>query len=447
MHISVSDYPILINKERIMIVRKYITAFFVLTALVLHDKVKAQSPVLTLAECRRLALEQNKKMKAAQYRIDASKAALKAANANAYPSIDASLLGIYLGKPIGGAFDGMIPDAVASGTVTASQAIYAGGKIRTGKEAAGKGVEIQEEQKLLTASEVLLNVEKAYWQIVQVNEKIILANKYRDMLQALQQDLQNSFDAGMIYKNDLLRVEVNLNEAKLNIIKAQDGLVMAKLNLAQIIGNANNTTFELADSVTGNFSEVQAGSLAEAAEKRPEIRLLKKSVEAEELQRKLLKADRLPTIGLSASGLATAGKGANFTNGKDFLGSWYGLASISVPIFDWGKRNAKVREQSFKIAAQQQQLDETKEMIGLEVQQAYLLLNQSVKNIELSQLSLQQADENLKLANDRFKAGTITGKDVQEAQAIWQQAYSGVIDAKVAYKVNEAAYKKAMGSL
>lgn len=430
-----------------MIVRKYITALFVITALVLHDAVKAQAPVLTLEECRRLALEQNKKMKVAKYRIDASKAALQAANANAYPSLDASLMGIYLGKPIGGAMDGMIPEAIASGTVTATQAIYAGGKVRTGKAAAGKIVEIQEEQRQLTASEVLLNVEKAYWQIVQVNEKIVLANKYRDMLQALREELQNSFDAGMIYKNDLLRVEVNLNEAVLNIIKAQDGLVMAKLNLAQITGNPGNTTFELADSVTGNFSEQTAVTLAETAEKRPEIRLLKKSIEAEELQRNLLKGDRLPTIGLSASGLASAGKGVNFTNGKDFLGSWYGVASISIPVFDWGKRNAKVREQSFKIAQQQQQLDETKEMINLEVQQAYLVLNQSVRNIQLSQLSLQQADENLKLANDRFKAGTITGKDVQEAQAIWQQAYSGMIDAKVAYKVNEAAYKKAIGSL
>ena len=86
-------------------------------------------------------------------------------------------------------------------------------------------------------------------------------------------------------------------------------------------------------------------------------------------------------------------------------------------------------------------------MIDLEVQNAYLQLNQSAKKIRLSVLSVDQASENLKLANDRFEAGTIVPKDVQEAQVIWQEAYSDLIDAKVEYKVNEVLYKKSIGEL
>jgi outer membrane protein TolC len=92
-------------------------------------------------------------------------------------------------------------------------------------------------------------------------------------------------------------------------------------------------------------------------------------------------------------------------------------------------------------------LDQNKELISLEAQNAYVQLNQSVKNINLSAKSLEQADENLRLANDRFKAGTIVGKDVLEAQVIWQQAYTDIIDAKVDYKINMANYKKAIGEL
>jgi outer membrane protein TolC len=119
---------------------------------------------------------------------------------------------------------------------------------------------------------------------------------------------------------------------------------------------------------------------------------------------------------------------------------------LSFPIFDWGKNASKVKEQTFKIASQQQQLDETIELMNLEVQNAYLQLNQSVKRINLSRLSLEQADENLRLANDRYKAGTVVGKDVLEAQAIWQQAYSNLIDAKVEYKIDDANLRKALGS-
>lgn len=412
-------------------------ALLIIGLLVSPAFLHAQS----LPDFRKMALEQNRQLKAAQYEVDAAKAAERSAGAGAYPSIDGSVMGAYLGKPIGGGLNGMIPEYFGSGTVTASEAIYAGGKVRTGKAAAHKGVEIKEAQRALTTAEVLLHVETAYWQVVQVNEKIVLANRFKEMLEVLHQDLQNSYDAGLIYKNDLLRVEVNLNEATLNITKAEDGLTLAKLRLGQLTGSKE---IVIADSVSGDFRPVALeGDIA----LRPEIQLLTKAIEAGQLQQKLLQADGRPTIGVGVSGLAAAGKGVNIKDGSNFMGSWYGLASISIPIYDWGKRAGKVKEQTLKLAAQEQQLTDTKELVDLEVQQAYLSLNQSAKKVNLSLLSLQQADENLRLANDRFKAGTITGKDVQEAQVIWQQAYSNVIDAKVEYKINTAAYKKAINTI
>ncbi|NML41109.1 TolC family protein [Chitinophaga sp. G-6-1-13] len=418
-----------------------------LAAAMAVQQAFAQAPVLTVADCQQMAITQNKKIKAAQYQIDAANAAVQSANANAYPSIDGSVMGVYLGKPIGGALNGMIPEYVGSASVSVTQPVYAGGKIQLGKAAAAKGVSIQQEQKALSTADVLFNVNKAYWQVVQVKEKIVLAQKYQEMLQGLQRELKNAYDAGLIYKNDLLRVEVNQNEASLQLHQAHDGLVMAKLALAQVTGMAGQTDFNVADSVSGDFPEQAAQDLASAAENRPEIRLLNRVLEVEQLQRKMLKADFLPTFGVSAAGMGAAGKKVNISNGKDLMASWYGIASISVPIFDWGKKAGKVKEQTLKIAARQQELDNTKELLGLEVQQAYLALNQSVKKIRTSRLSLEQAAENLKLANDRLKAGTITGKDVLEAQTIWQQAYSSTIDSKVEYRIQEAAYRKATGTL
>jgi outer membrane protein len=399
---------------------------------------------LTLEECRHLALEQNRKIKAAKFQMEASYAVQKSVAANALPSVDGSMMGVYLGEPLGGALNGAIPKYFANGSVTVSQAIYAGGKIRYGKQAAEKGTEIHEAQLALTEAEVLLLAEKAYWQVIQGNEKITLATRFKEMVQSLQHDLKNAYDAGLIYKNDLLRVDVTLNEADLNVSRAKDGVVMARLNLAQVMGVPGSTDFILADSVSGTF-DVPSAQMDTATAKRPEIILLHKVLQAEELQRKILRADLLPTIGVSASGLAAMGKGVNISDGSNSMTTYYGLANISFPLFDWGKRAGKVKEQSYKISAQQQQLLETNELIQLEIQNAYLQLNHSARKVSNSLLSLQQADENLKLANDRFKAGTIVAKDVQEAQAIWQQAYSNVIDAKIEYKINTATYKKATG--
>lgn len=417
------------------------------TALLIAFSTMGQDgKIYTLEQCRSMAMENNKKMRAAHFQLEAARAAKKSADVNAYPLFDASVMGFQLGKPIGGALNGAIPELMASGTLNASLPVYAGGKIQNGKAAAGKVVEATEEQKNVTEADVLLQTEEGYWRIVQVREKIVLATRFKTMLEALRKDLENSFNAGLSYKNDLLQVQVNLNEANLNLEKAHDGLVLAKLNLAQIIGDPGNINFDVTESISDNF--LLPGKRAEnATQNRPEIKALTKALEAEQLQQKILQGDRLPTVALAASGLASAGKSVNIKDGSNFMASYYSLASISIPVFDWGKKAGKVREQSYKIAAQQARLDETKELINIEVQGAYLQLKQSANQISYSELSLKQATENLKLAQDRLAAGTIVGKDVLEAQAIWQQAYSKLIDARIEYKVNKAVYEKSIGEL
>jgi len=398
---------------------------------------------ISLAEARSLALAQNKKLKSSQLNIEAAKSVREGLNGIDKPMIDGSVMGFYVGKPL----NSLLPEYGVSPSVMVKQSIYAGGKIKLGREAADKGIEIYEQQKAVTETEVLLNVEKAYWQVASVSEKITLATHFKSMLESLLKELNNSFDAGMIYKNDMLRVKVQLNEAELNLSKAKDGLVMSKLNLAQTIGMAGNADFILADSVVGTFNPMAEDGYLSAAENRSEIILLKKALEAQQLQEKLLKADFKPTVGLLASGFASIGPKMNFENGNNFLSSYLGVVSVSIPIWDWGQKASKVKEQSFKIRAHQVELDETKELVSLEAQNAYLQLNQAVKRIDLYGVSVQQAEENLRLSNDRFKAGTVTGQDVLEAQTLWQQATSNSIDAKVEYKISEAVYKKAIGSL
>lgn len=421
-------------------IQPIVFSFFLTISL--PEKAAAQKS-LSLTEARQMALEQNKKIKSAQFNIEAAKAVRDGINGADKPKIDGSVASFYFGKPL----NALLPEYGISPSVMVQQAIYAGGKIKLGKQAADKGIEIYQEQKVLTETEVLLNVEKAYWQVVSVSEKITLANQFKSLLNSLLKELTNSFDAGMIYKNDILRVQVQLNDAELNLSKAKDGLVMSKLSLAQTIGIPGNTEISLSDSVVGSFDPLATNGFMNAAENRSEIRLLKKALEAQLLQQKLFKADFKPTVGLLASGFAGAGPKMNPANGNNFISSYYGLVSVNIPIYDWGQKASKVKEQSFKINAQQVQLEETKELISLESQNAYLQLNQSARRIDLSTVSVQQAEENLRLSNDRFKAGTVTGQDVLEAQTLWQQARSNVIDAKVEYKVNEATYKKTIGSI
>lgn len=399
----------------------------------------AQERKLSLEEVKSLALENNKKLQKAQKSLEAAQAASASAQAGGKPTVDASATGIYLSDPL----NMLLPEYQGSGVLSVSQVLYAGGKVHNAKKLSVSAVELQAAQKDLTEDEVLLNAETAYWQIVNLKEKNVLANEYVRLLNALHTSLKNSFDAGLIYKNDLLKVEVQRNEAELNLTKAEDGLTMAKLSLAQIIG-LDNINFDIQDDVSITYSLVsEANTLS--VESRPEVKMLGKAVEIQKLQTELLRGDRRPTVALSANGIAVFGKQINFEDGSNDMQFFVGLLSVNVPIFDWGGRKQKVKEQQFKTEAQKLELEETKELLGLEIQNAWLQLNQSAKRIDLTQKSLQQAEENLRLNQDRFEAGTVLGEDVLEAQVLWQQAYSNVIDARAEYKVSEARYKKAIG--
>lgn len=401
-----------------------------------------QEKELTLKDVKMQALEHHKTLQMATAHVAASQAAKRSADALNKPELSASVSGLYLSNPL----NTLLPEMQTAGILSLSQVVYAGGKIENAKKLAQAGVELQMAQKEVTKAQVLLDVETAYWQLVSVQEKVTLAKEYLQLLDTLHTRLRNSFDAGLIYKNDLLKVEVQRNQAELQLVQAQDGLLMAKLHLAQMIG-MDTINFEVQEEGYENERLLTEADQTASMEKRPEIAMLRQAVMIQEFQGKLLEGDRRPTLGLSAHGMLALGKQINFSDGSNDLQAFVGMVSLNIPILDWNGRKQKVQEQHYKTQAQQLELEESQELIQLEIQNAWLTLNQSFKRIELSQRSLQQAAENLRLSQDRLDAGTVVGADVLEAQVLWQQAFSEMIDAKVAYKIDQAGYQKAIGAL
>ncbi|WP_458626612.1 TolC family protein [Winogradskyella sp. PC D3.3] len=421
---------------------KYIVSLVILLVIFTVQQTNAQNRVLTLEQAKTLAKTNNKSTQRAAQNVEAAKAAKASVYASDKPFIDGSITGLHVGEPL----SVLLPENQASASLGLTQVIYAGGKINTAKKISTTAVDLYTSQKELTDAEVLLNVETTYWQIITVAEKVNLATKFKSLLSTLLQDLTNAFDAGLIYKNDVLQVQVQLNQAELDLIKANDGLHMLKLQMAQLTG-LEDTHFEVTDTFSESLMVSEKISEDLALAQRPEINMLKDAVEIENLQTKVLQANRKPTVAFNVSGLYAAGKQVDFTDGSNDFTTYYGMLNVNIPIFDWGSRKQKVKEQQFKAQAKQLELEDTQELILIQIENAYLELQQAIKRIEITKKSLEQAEENLKLHQDRFDAGTVIGKDVLEAQVLWQQAYAEVIDAKAMYQISQANYKKAIGDI
>src|SRR5580765_832524 len=126
----------------------------VLAAIILFfHKVTWGQPKLTLEQFRMLAIERNNKLKAAQENINEAHAIKLQQDAGGKPVIDLGVTGFYFGSPL----NTVLPEYGAGPVVSVRQPIYSGGRIRLYKASASKGLEIQEEQKVFTTTEVLYN--------------------------------------------------------------------------------------------------------------------------------------------------------------------------------------------------------------------------------------------------------------------------------------------------
>lgn len=120
---------------------------------------------------------------------------------------------------------------VYSGGIQVEQPLYMGGKIRAAYKMSLLGKEMAHLNEALTTSEVILNIDKAYVQLVKAKEMRKVAEKYHNLLTELFKNVKSAHRHGMKPQNDVLKVQVKLNESELSLRKADNALRLAGMNL------------------------------------------------------------------------------------------------------------------------------------------------------------------------------------------------------------------------
>ena len=116
------------------------------------------------------------------------------------------------------------------------QPVYLGGKVRAAHRMAQLGEDIAVENIRLSRSEIVVATDEAYWQLLRVGEQVSAAEKYRQVVKELLQNLRDAQVVGMATPNDVLKAQVRYNEAGLMLQKAQNGQVLASMNLCRLVG-------------------------------------------------------------------------------------------------------------------------------------------------------------------------------------------------------------------
>ncbi|MDP4208555.1 MAG: efflux RND transporter permease subunit [Bacteroidota bacterium] len=426
------------------------------------SQAQTKEVTLSLDSCKHLAIQNNKKIKEAGYEVGASEEQRKSAYTNYFPKVSASAIAMrspdYMLKtspmnlPV---YDGnmanlanatqftYIPaisglDYVNTANVSVTQPVYAGGRIRNGNKLASLGEEVSRQQQALAVTDVLARTEELFWTVVSLKEKMNTIDRYQTLLDTLARDVSNFCRAGMAQRNDLLKVQIKQNELQMNRIKLQNGINLSTRALCQHIGIAYDSLLVLKARTDASLQPVISGDSRKAVSSRTEYQLLNKSVEAEELQQKMTRGEYMPQLAIGAMGVYFDAMKSSQTN-------MFAFASLSVPISDWWGGTHKIRQQRIKIEKAKNKLDETAELLALQIEQSKNDLTESFSQIMLAGKTLEQSKENLKVTNDNYRAGTIGISDLLEAQALFQSSGDNLTDARCSYQIKLAKYQQAVG--
>lgn len=465
--------------------------------------------ILSLDSCRNLAIQNNKELRIAQEKINAAHYNKKAAFTNYLPKFDImatymrtqkeisllsdeqknsiSNIGTATGAQLQQQFQqiaaanpmliplleplqGMIPGLTAglngigqglvdafrtdtrnmfAGAATLTQPLFMGGKIIAYNKITKYAEQLAQMQHATGMEDLILNTDKAYWQVVSLVNKKKLAESYLELLETLDSDIDKMIAEGVATKADGLSVKVKRNEAEVTLMKVENGLSLSKMVLCQICGLPLDTEISLADEDMENLTLPNLyteSNVNTALANRHELKSLELASQIYRQKVNVVRSEFLPSLALTANYAVTNPSLVNGFENK-FRGFWAAGVVLKIPVFHWGEGIYKVRAAKAEANIARYQLEDVKEKVELQVTQSSYKVNEATKQLHMAEQNMDKAEENLRFATLGFKEGVIPTSNVLEAQTAWLSAQSGKIDAQIDMKMSELYLLKSMGTL
>ena len=336
---------------------------FVVTVSCMHAQ-----RMLTLEECRNLAIQNNKELQISGEKIKMADNEKKAAFTKYFPQLSANGAYMWNQKDINLLDMGALSSSLSSslgglaqlpmiqhlmsgvndmqhldvqniwvGNVSLVQPVFMGGKIVNYNQITKFAKQLAESMNNLQLQDLIYKTDETYWQVISLVNKKKLADAYVDLLRKMDSDVTAMIYEGVATEADGLSVKVKLNEAEMAQTKVENGLALTRMLLAQICGLSLEEDLSLADEKLDNFpvETTQASAdLNEAFMNRNELRSLDLATKIYKRKERIALAEMLPNVALAANYFVT---NPNVFNGfkNDFAGMFNVGVMVKVPLSGW----------------------------------------------------------------------------------------------------------------
>ncbi len=423
---------------------KRLSLLFLLVGLFLPLSAGAEELIkkgdtLDLKQCIDIGLKKQPNIVAAMGTLKVSESRVGQAKANYYPQINwFSTYNRNNPAPTRLSTNSGSYDQYES-NVTLSQNIYDFQKTATQVKIQNLNLNSSRSDLDNVSSQIVFSIKQAFFGVLQAKRSRDVASETVQQFQQHLDQAKGFFEVGTKPKFDVTKAEVDLSNAKLNLIKIENSLKIARVTLNNAIGIPEAPEYNIVDDFVFRKYEISfEDALRRAYASRPDLQSIITKREAADRTIELQKKGYYPTL----SGNASYGY-----SGQDFPleRGWIVGATLTFPLFSGLTTKYQVEEARANLDILKANEESLKQTIHLDVQQAYLNLQQASDSISTTELTVRQATENLELANGRYAAGVGNPIELTDALVSLSNAKTAYIAALYDYKVAQASVEKAMG--
>lgn len=264
--------------------------------------------------------------------------------------------------------------------------------------------------------DITLNTKSAYINYLDKKNALETYISAYDLFKDQYKDSQNRFTQGLLAKNDLLQVQVNISNAKQNVVKAKGDLKIAKYQLSNILGGYDLKNEKIQNLETTSFKELNLDE--KALENRSEIQALKKNIDSLKEQNKASNSDSYPKVDLSLTHNNYFAKSIDSQiDSQNTVG-----VSASWNIYGGGATTAQDKIFKTNVLKAKSQLAKTRLDIKLQYENAKSNLEVANDNLKTATLALKQAKENYNIVKNRFNEGISSSTDLTDANYLLTSA-------------------------
>ena len=396
---------------------------------------------MTLDKCIELALGNNPQINAAFHDILASDARIKQVWANYFPQLSwqtgyTKIKQLQLSDALG---RNLTFNYYILGQVTLQQMLYDFGV--TQNQATIKRLDYEAYKTTLSATinDVIYQTKDAYFNLLFAFENRRVAEDTVKKFEMFYNQAKAFYEIGMNPKVDVTIAEVNLSNAKLQLIQADNAVNLAVAKLNNVMGVPFIDKYNVQERLKYQPVDVTFNKSVEIArDARPELKLAELKVESANQTMKLVKKSYFPTLSVEGQ-YQRGGKSWNSNYGYN-IGGYLNFPTINGMLI-----KNEIKEARYLYDKEIANAKNTQNLIYLEIQNAYLTLEEKKNQMPVAILGVKQAKENYELSYGRYRVGEASPTELKDAQINYQQAQLTYYNALYQYNSSKAALEKAIG--